>query len=113
MIEFLRNSRKSSFVIEPSTTKEAAMPLTVSRPSAESLHPRMKMPDCSAGVPFFFKQWGGVFKKRCGRELDGCTHDDIPGRSDRAMPGLIRRRELIAEVERTFSSGTEGSPADR
>jgi protein gp37 len=26
-----------------------------------------------AGVPFFFKQWGGVFKKRMGRVLDGRT----------------------------------------
>jgi protein gp37 len=55
----------------------------------------------SSDVPFFFKQWGGVFKKRAGRVLDGRTHDDVPGRSDRPMPGLIRRREMIAEVERT------------
>ena len=25
----------------------------------------------ATGVPFFFKQWGGVFKKYSGRELDG------------------------------------------
>ncbi|WP_153556674.1 DUF5131 family protein [Roseimaritima sediminicola] len=30
------------------------------------------------GVPFFFKQWGGVQKKKNGRELDGRTHDDFP-----------------------------------
>ena len=24
-------------------------------------------------VPFFFKQWGGVWKKRTGRLLEGCT----------------------------------------
>ena len=30
------------------------------------------------GVPFFFKQWGGVFKKRTGRTLDGRTWDDMP-----------------------------------
>ena len=29
-------------------------------------------------VPFFFKQWGGVFKKRTGRVLDGRTWDDMP-----------------------------------
>ena len=29
-------------------------------------------------VPFFFKQWGGVFKKRSGRILDGCTWDEMP-----------------------------------
>ena len=29
-------------------------------------------------LPFFFKQWGGVFKKRNGRELDGRTWDGMP-----------------------------------
>ncbi len=31
-----------------------------------------------AGVAFFFKQWGGVFKKRNGRKLDGRTWDEFP-----------------------------------
>ncbi len=30
------------------------------------------------GVPFFFKQWGGVRKHRTGRELDGRTWDEMP-----------------------------------
>ena len=30
------------------------------------------------GVPFFFKQWGGVQKKRNGRVLDGRTWDGMP-----------------------------------
>ena len=29
-------------------------------------------------VPFFFKQWGGVWKSRQGRLLDGRTWDEIP-----------------------------------
>lgn len=29
-------------------------------------------------VAFFFKQWGGVNKKRLGRELDGRTWDEMP-----------------------------------
>ena len=29
-------------------------------------------------VPFFFKQWGGVFKKRAGRILDGRIWDQMP-----------------------------------
>jgi protein gp37 len=34
---------------------------------------------CQAfGVPFFFKQWGGVQKSRTGRELDGRTWDEMP-----------------------------------
>ena len=31
-----------------------------------------------ACVPFFFKQWGGVFKSRTGRVLDGRTWDQMP-----------------------------------
>jgi len=31
-----------------------------------------------AKVLFFFKQWGGVHKKRTGRKLDGRTWDEIP-----------------------------------
>ena len=34
---------------------------------------------CKAqNIDFFFKQWGGVNKKRAGRELDGRTWDAIP-----------------------------------
>ncbi len=32
----------------------------------------------AANVPFFFKQWGGVNKKRNGRLLDGRTWDQMP-----------------------------------
>ena len=32
----------------------------------------------STGIPFFFKQWGGVNKKRTGRVLDRRTWDDMP-----------------------------------
>lgn len=31
-----------------------------------------------AGVPFFFKQWGGVNKKKTGRRLDDRTWDQMP-----------------------------------
>ncbi|MBM4147119.1 MAG: phage Gp37/Gp68 family protein [Nitrospira sp.] len=31
-----------------------------------------------AGVPFFFKQWGGINKKKTGRELEGRTWDELP-----------------------------------
>jgi len=31
-----------------------------------------------ARVPFFFKQWGGVFKSRTGRVLDGLTWSEMP-----------------------------------
>ena len=32
----------------------------------------------AAGVPFFFKQWGGFNKKRNGRLLQGRTWDEMP-----------------------------------
>lgn len=31
-----------------------------------------------SGVPFFFKQWGGVRKSETGRKLDGLTYDELP-----------------------------------
>jgi protein gp37 len=31
-----------------------------------------------AGVPFFFKQWGGVRKVKAGRLLEGRTYDQYP-----------------------------------
>ena len=41
-----------------------------------------------SNVPFFFKQWGGVFKKRTGRTLDNRTWDQMPERS-------FRNRQLL------------------
>jgi protein gp37 len=35
----------------------------------------------AASVPFFFKQWGGVQKKKNGRELYGRTWDEMPGQA--------------------------------
>ncbi len=32
----------------------------------------------SAGVPFFFKQWGGTNKKKTGRLFNGKTYDEMP-----------------------------------
>ncbi len=40
-----------------------------------------------AKVPFFFKQWGGVWKKKNGRTLDGRTWDQ--------MPKSYRKTELV------------------
>ena len=39
-----------------------------------------------AGVPFFFKQWGGVRKRETGRRLDGRTYNQFPPRSRVAPP---------------------------
>jgi protein gp37 len=37
-------------------------------------------------VPFFFKQWGGVRKKKNGRALDGRTYDEYPARIASPVP---------------------------
>lgn len=43
----------------------------------------------AAKVPFFFKQWGGVWKKRTGRVLDGRTWDEMPGKGPVVNPTLV------------------------
>lgn len=52
------------------------------------------------GVPFFFKQWGGVFKKKTGRELDGQTYDNYPEMAAKEAPTRRIRLQLIDEVGR-------------
>jgi len=44
----------------------------------------------AARVPFFFKQWGGVRKKRTGRILQGRTHDEYPERRSAPIPERAR-----------------------
>lgn len=48
------------------------------RPMEESWVLDIRDQCLDAGVPFFFKQWGGVNKKKAGRELEGRTWDDMP-----------------------------------
>jgi protein gp37 len=52
-----------------------------------------------AGIPFFFKQWGGVRKNRAGRELDGRTYDEIPAASRNPMASARVRAEHILAIE--------------
>ena len=47
--------------------------------------------DCrSAGVPFFFKQWGGRTAKSGGRVLEGLTYDEMPEVRQPKIMGIIR-----------------------
>jgi protein gp37 len=57
------------------------------RPKAEALEWVTSLRDqcVAAGVPFFFKQWGGARPTFGGRELQGLYHD--------AMPVAARQRE--------------------
>lgn len=55
-----------------------------SGPGARFMNPewvRLIRDQClAANTPFFFKQWGGVNKKKAGRVLDGRTWDEMPRR---------------------------------
>jgi len=62
----------------------------------------------AAGVPFFFKQWGGVRKGKAGRELDGRTHDDAPAIVRRPVPDAAARRaqrDRLAPIVAALPSG--------
>lgn len=52
----------------------------------------------AAGVPFFFKQWGGVRKGAAGRELDGRTYDERPPRLHGPPLSGAERKSLMAEL---------------
>jgi protein gp37 len=56
-----------------------------------------------AGVPFFFKQWGGRQKKRAGRMLDNRTYDAFPQRVQN--PVCLNQDSLrwVADVERRYA----------
>jgi protein gp37 len=53
----------------------------------------------SAGVPFFFKQWGGVQKKRAGRLLQGFTYDEYPPVRRSPFPSADVRRTITTKLE--------------
>jgi protein gp37 len=52
-----------------------------------------------AGVPFFFKQWGGVRKKETGRKLNGRTYDEFPARVQHSVNHSLDRLAAIASIQ--------------
>ncbi|HZR19811.1 MAG TPA: phage Gp37/Gp68 family protein [Verrucomicrobiae bacterium] len=50
------------------------------------------------GIPFFFKQWGGVRKSDTGRKLDGRTYDDFPATRRNAVASLDKRAGLLSSL---------------
>jgi protein gp37 len=57
-----------------------------------------------AGIPYFFKQWGGVRKSVAGRELDGRTYDDMPARSQNPIASARGRLERMQELQSRLSA---------
>jgi hypothetical protein len=50
-------------------------------------------------VPFFFKQWGGVQKKKKGRLLNDRTYDEIPQINRSPIPTREERLEIARELQ--------------
>ena len=57
-----------------------------------------------AGVSFFFKQWGGVRKKKAGRELDGQTYDGFPVRISNPVPPLATALHWAREIQEEYAA---------
>jgi protein gp37 len=57
-----------------------------------------------SGVPFFFKQWGGVRKASTGRELQGRTYDGFPSRVEHAVMSPETCLRAASEIESYFMS---------
>ena len=57
----------------------------------------------AARVPFFFKQWGGVRKKRAGRELDGKVYDQFPLVERAPFPNRRIREQTLSSLAERFS----------
>jgi protein gp37 len=66
-----------------------------SGPGARPMQPEWALSirdQCQAqSVPFFFKQWGGVHKKKAGRLLEGRVWDEYPARPVPVLIGSGRR----------------------
>jgi protein gp37 len=60
----------------------------------------------TAGVPFFFKQWGGTRKGKAGRSLDGQTYDQIPPTGVRPVMDENHRKAVLAELDARGTDGT-------
>ena len=67
------------------------------RPMKEAWVVSIQEQCAEAGVPFFFKQWGGVHKKALGRSLHGRTYDGFPKRvKNPILPSAVRQQHAQA-----------------
>jgi protein gp37 len=64
-------------------------------------------------VPFFFKQWGGVRKKKHGRQLQGQTYDEYPARIMSPIPGRAKCLAHAEQVQKSFQLLEKDSPGAR
>ncbi len=73
------------------------------RPMEESWVDNLLANCRKAHVPFFFKQWGGVQKKRHGRILNGRTYDEFPVSKNSTIPDRDHRRHIAGLLEQNFA----------
>ena len=100
-----------------------------SGPHARPMRPEWvrEIRDCCAraGVPFFFKQWGGRTPKAGGRELEGVVHNAMPKQSSvntknqrpcdilmRAPPQVKLHSTLYKNGTTPFQSANSGPTPD-
>jgi hypothetical protein len=55
-------------------------------------------------VSFFFKQWGGVRKKKAGRELDGRTYDGFPMRAINPVSPMATALAWAREIQEGYAA---------
>jgi len=72
------------------------------RPIQESWVDSLLQQCRSADVPFFFKQWGGVQKKKNGRKLHGRTYNEFPPAAAGAIPDPKSRRAIAEQMQEKF-----------
>ncbi|MDR3754090.1 MAG: phage Gp37/Gp68 family protein [Terracidiphilus sp.] len=53
-------------------------------------------------IPFFFKQWGGIRKKRAGRELDGHTYNAFPKRTNNPVSPAATALAWAKEIREKY-----------
>ena len=61
-----------------------------------------------AGIPFFFKQWGGVRKKSAGRALDGRTYDAFPARTNNPVSPSATALRWAREIHEQYAADRSG-----
>jgi len=57
-----------------------------------------------AEIPFFFKQWGGVRKKRNGRVLEGRTYDGFPARVSNPVSPITTALGWAREISERYDA---------
>jgi len=58
-------------------------------------------------IPFFFKQWGGVNKKRNGRKLGGKVYDEFPIAKTAPVPERRERHRIMEALKERFQGPYE------